>query len=123
MAEEMITDLSRCGTPVALIAMGGLFKFSIIKKNLKALTAGVSFRLIVIPALMITASIAFGFRGKALTGLMCLFAAPCAVSSFNLAVIMDSDRDLTAQLVVFTSLFSLGTLFFWICLLRGAGFI
>lgn len=62
-----------------------------------------------------------GFRGPALVGLACVFMAPSATSSFNLASAMDSDADLAAQLVVFTSLFSLGTVFCWVFVLSGMG--
>ena len=114
-------DIGRCGTPIALIVMGGLFNFGAIRGNLKAIAVGVVVRLIVVPLVMIPISVAMGFRGAAMVGLMCAFIAPCATSSFNLASAMDSDADLAAQLVVFTSLFSLVTVFCWIYLLSRMG--
>ncbi len=118
---NIVRDVGRCGTPIALIVMGGLFNFGAIRGNLKPIAVGVVARLILVPLLMIPVSVAFGFRGAAMVGLMCIFIAPCATSSFSLASAMDSDADLTAQLVVFTSLGSLVTVFCWIYLLSGMG--
>mgnify|MGYP000831382188 CR=1 FL=1 len=70
---------------------------------------------------MIAVTIALGFRGADFIALMCIFIAPCATTSFNLASAMDSDADLAAQLVVFTSLVSLGTIFMWIFMLSRMG--
>lgn len=118
---NIFRDLGRCGTPVALIAMGGLFNFSSVSSNLKAIVAGCLTRLVIIPAVLIPASMALGFRGAEFVGLMCIFIAPVATSSFNLATQMDSDGDLTSQMVVFTSICCLVTVFLWIYFLSGMG--
>ncbi len=117
----VIRDIGRCGTPVALLVMGGLFNFGAIRGNLRPLAAGVAARLLLVPAILIPIAVKMGFRGAAMVGLMCIFIAPCATSSFNLASAMDSDADLAAQLVVFTSLFSLLTIFCWIFALSRMG--
>lgn len=118
---NVLRDLGRCGTPVALIVMGGLFNFGAIRDNVKPIIVGIVFRLIIVPAIMIAVTIALGFRGADFIALMCIFIAPCATTSFNLASAMDSDADLAAQLVVFTSLVSLGTIFMWIFMLSRMG--
>ena len=118
---NVLRDLGRCGTPVALIVMGGLFNFGAIRDNVKPIIVGIVFRLIIVPAIMIAVTIALGFHGADFIALMCIFIAPCATTSFNLASAMDSDADLAAQLVVFTSLVSLGTIFMWIFMLSRMG--
>lgn len=115
--ENAIRDVGRCGAPVAIIVMGGLFNFGAIKENVKTIIVGCLSRLVLIPSIMLPIAVYFDFRGTAMIGLMCIFIAPCATSSFNLASMMDSDEDLTSQLIVFTSLFSLGTIFAWISIL------
>lgn len=120
---NILRDIGRCGTPVALIVMGGLFNFGAIRDNLKPIAAGVLMRLLVVPAVMLPVTIRLGFTGPAMVGLMCIFIAPCATTSFNLASAMDSDADLAAQLVVFTSLCSLLTIFGWIFLLSRLGIL
>lgn len=118
---NVIRDLGRCGTPIALIVMGGLFNFKAIKSNLKSIMICIIFRLLIVPTLLIPITIYLGFRGADFIGLMCIFIAPCATTSFNLASAMDSDADLAAQLVVFTSICSLGTIFMWIYLMSQMG--
>lgn len=118
---NVFRDLGRCGTPVALIVMGGLFNFGAVKDNLKPIAVGLMSRLILVPAALIALTIALGFRGSEFIALMCIFIAPCATTSFNLASAMDSDADLAAQLVVFTSLASLVSIFLWIFALSQMG--
>ncbi len=121
--EKVLRDIGRCGTPAALIVMGGLFSFSSVKGNLRSIMTGCICRLLIVPAVMIPVSLFFGFRGTDLIGLMCIFIAPCATSSFNLAKEMDSDADLTSQLVVFTSVLSILTVFMWTYVLSFTGMI
>lgn len=112
--DTTIRDLGRCGTPISLIVMGGLFNFGTVKHNVKSIVTGGLFRLILFPAIFLFITAALGFRGTAFVGLMCLFITPTGTSSFNLACAMDSDADLTSQLIVFTSFFSLISIFLWI---------
>jgi len=119
--KNVIRDLGRCGTPVALIVMGGLFKFGEIKNNIKPIITGVVSRLILMPCIMVPIALKLGFTGAGMIGLMTVFIAPCATTSFNLASAMDSDADLAAQLVVFTSLVSIVTIFAWIFVLSQLG--
>ena len=123
MIANIFRDLGRCGTPLALIAMGGLFNFASVSENTRDITAGCLVRLVIIPALLIPLAVWLGFRGSELVALMCIFFAPCATSSFNLACAMDSDADLTSQLIVFTSLFSLVTIFVWIFTVSSFGLL
>ncbi len=118
---NIVRDVGRCGSPMALLVMGGLFNFGAIRGNLRPLAVGVATRLLLVPAILVPIAVRMGFRGAAMVGLMCIFIAPCATSSFNPACAMDSDADLAAQLVVFTSLFSLATIFGWIFILSRLG--
>jgi len=118
---NIFRDLGRCGTPVALIAMGGLFNFGAVKSNLRSVLIGCAGRLAAVPAVLIPLTLQMGFRGAEFVGFMCMFIAPVATTSFNLATQMDSDEDLTSQMVVFSSLGSLLTIFLWIFALSGMG--
>lgn len=114
-------DLGRCGTPVALIAMGGLFNFGTVRSNLRSVVIGCAVRLVVMPAILIALTLPLGFRGPEFVALMCLFITPVAIASFNLATELDSDGDLTSQMVVFSCASCLITVFLWIWFLGGLG--
>lgn len=120
---NQLRDLSRCGTPVALIIMGGLFDFGAIGANLRSIIIGVVSRLILVPALLLPLLIRSGFQGADFVGPLCVLIAPCANSSFALACTMDSDTDLTSQRIVFSSIASLGTIFGWVYLLSCLGLV
>ena len=109
---DVVRDLSRVATPLALIGLGASFTFRSVKNNLGYLSAIVLMKLIVLPVTAISISAyVFGFRGAAIVTLISVFASPTAVSSFTMAQSMGGDSDLAAQTVVFTSVFSIITVF------------
>ena len=109
---DVVRDLSRVATPLALIGLGGSFTFGAVKGNIKTLLALLMLKLVVVPATAIwISSFIFGFRGACVVTLISVFASPTAVSSFTMAEAMGGDRDLAAQTVVFTSIFSILTVF------------
>lgn len=109
---NIIRDLSRVATPLSLIGLGSSFTFSAIKSNIRSLSAIISLKLIVVPIVAIfTGAYIFGFRGASVVTLISVFASPTAVSSFTMAQSMGGDSDLASQTVVFTSVFSIITVF------------
>ena len=104
-------SIGRAATPIALVAMGGCFRFAGARKCLKQLIITVSGKLVLMPALWLTVAALLGFRGHAFISLMSLYGAPVAVSSYSLAQMMGGDTDLASQVVVYTSVFSILTLF------------
>lgn len=121
--EGTISDIAKATTPLALMILGGSFKFAAMGANKKALTAVVLVRLLISPAVFLSAAIALGFRGVELAVLLSVFAVPTATSSFTMAQQMDSDSELAGQIVVFTTLLSVLTIFGWVLLLKQFGFM
>jgi len=103
--------------------LGGSFSFSAVSGYWKQLVMGVAGRLIVVPLIFMPIAIAMGFRNAELVVLMTLFASPTAVSSFTMAQQMGGDAQLAGQQVVFTSLFSVLTIFLWTFVLKTIGVI
>ena len=120
--ENFVFELANIATPLALIILGGSVTFSSVKSNKRPLIIGIANRLLIVPAVGLTISILLGFRGLELVLLMSMFASPAAVSSFTMAQQMDGDAELAGQLVVFTTVLSLITLFFWISAMMAFGF-
>ena len=119
----VIAELAKSATPLALFLLGGSFEFSAIRKNVKQILIGVSGKLIFNPLIFITGAILLGFRGPNLAGLMIVFMAPTAVNSYIMAQMMDGDDELAGQLVVFSSLFSIITVFLWVFAVKQMGLI
>ncbi len=117
LIETTVSDAASIASPLAIVVLGASFNFSTIKTSIKELIITVATRLLIVPALAITAAVLLGFRGEALVCLMVAFGAPTAVSSFSMAQQMGGDEELAAQIVVFSSALCLFTLFGWIFLL------
>ena len=117
LIETTISDAASIASPLAIVVLGASFNFSTIKTSIKELAITVAIRLLVVPALAIAAAVWLGFRGEALVCLMVAFGAPAAVSSFSMAQQMGGDEELAAQIVVFSSILCLLSLFGWIFLL------
>ena len=122
--EKSISSIASIATPLALIVLGASINFGTVSKNALALSVGISTKLIILPAIVLSVGIfAFGFRGAELSILMAVFACPTAVSSFTMAQQMGGDGDLACQLVMFSTVISVLTMFLWIFTLVQFGFI
>ncbi|MDD3928478.1 MAG: AEC family transporter [Sphaerochaeta sp.] len=122
IVERFLVEIAGIATPLALIILGSSVTFTSVKANRKSLILAVAGKLLIVPAVGVTLSILAGFRGLELILLMSMFASPAAVSSYTMAQQMDGDADLAGQIVVFTTAFSLFTLFFWITTLMALGY-
>lgn len=120
--EKFLGEMANIATPLALVILGGSVTFSSIRNNRVQLTAAVIARLVLVPMAGLSVAVALGFREIELVILMAMFASPSAVSSYTMAMQMDGDGELAGQLVVFTTVFSIITMFLWIALLMAFGF-
>lgn len=121
--EETVRDIAAIASPLALIILGGNFAVSHIKPNLIPIFWGVCGKLILVPLCFLTLAILLGYRDGELAALIAMFAAPTAVSSFNMAQQMKADDVLAGQIVVVGSICSIVTIFIWISVLSSFGFL
>lgn len=121
--EKTVSDISKIGTPLSLILLGGSFKFSSYKNYVKQLILSVVGKLIIIPCIFVPIAVSFGFRGVELASLLIMLGSPTAVSSFTMAEQMDADSELAGQIVVFSSGLSVLTVFLWIFILKQTSLI
>jgi len=117
---EVVQDLSGLTTPLSFLSIGVTLKLGLVDKK-KYLISGVLLRLILVPAAVIPLAVLCGFRGQELCALMILFAAPTAVSSYPMAVAMDADGDFAAQMVAYTTVLCLPTIFVFTLILNTLG--
>ena len=126
---KTINNVSQICSPLALIILGGLFEFSAIKGRKKPIVIGTLARVVGAPLLGLGAVILlseytdFQMDMAAYPALLALFGSPMAVSSAVMAQEMDNDGVLAGQLVVWTSFFSIVTLFVFILVLRTLGYL
>lgn len=110
-AMSTLSKLTDISSPLALFALGASLDLRKLRGNLRALICGVSARLILIPAVLLSIVYCLGFRGPEFAALMIAFASPCAVSSYTMAVQMGGDGDLAGQLVMLSTVLSSLTIF------------
>lgn len=123
-----INNVAKICSPLALMICGGLFNFSAIKSRKKPIAIGVLVRVVITPLIAIGAAILLSkytsvldLGNGAYPALLALFGSPVAVSSAIMAQEMDNDGVLAGQLVVWTSVASVVTLFAFILALRSLG--
>ena len=119
---DVVQDLAGLTTPLSFLSIGVTLKLGQVEKK-AYLISGVLLRLVLIPMAVIPLAILCGFRGQELCALMILFGAPTAVSSYPMAVAMDADGDFAAQMVAYTTIFCLPTIFLWTLFLNSMGWI
>ena len=119
---SVISQLAKTATPMALLALGAQFEFSVVAALKKQIIFGTGIRVLVVPAVFL--SIAYGmgcFNGAHFAAFVSLFATPVAVSSVPMAQEFGADSRLAGQLVVWTTLVSSVSIFFFCYLLKAIG--
>ncbi len=120
-----IKNIASTASPFMLIVLGGRFEFSAVRDKWKPITLGVAMRLIVAPLLTLLPAFFLlpELDGSQIAAYLALFGTPVAVSSAVMAREMNSDDVLAGQLVVWTTVLSMFTLFGEIMLLRTLGLL
>jgi len=125
-----VNNLKAIASPFALLVLGGQFEFSAVKGLLKEIVTGTVWRIVLAPLLGIGGAILLSRCTDLLCcganeypALIAMFGSPVAVSSAVMAGSMGSDEQLATQLVVWTSLFSIFTIFGEVCILMMMGLL
>lgn len=127
---KSLTDLKAIASPFALLVLGGQFEFSAVKGMLKEIIVGTGWRIVLAPLIGIGLAVIlseftplFSFGVAEYPALVALFGSPVAVSSAIMAGEMGNDEQLGTQLVVWTSICSIVTIFVTVCILMACGLL
>ncbi len=119
--ETAVRDVSRVASPLMLFLLGAFFRFGSVRSHLKDLVVVVLGRLVVFPAIFVTAAALLGFRGIEFVALLTVFSSSTAVASFTMAQQMGGDAELAGDIVIWTSMLCSLTLFCWSFLFKSLG--
>ena len=109
---KVMGNLSACATPIALIMLGAQFEISAIGAMKKQIIFGTLIKTVAVPALGISAAYLIGgFSGAHFASFVAVFATPVSVSSVPMSQEMGADSDLAGQLVVWTTIISVFSIF------------
>lgn len=118
-----ISEFSNMTSPLALFVLGGTLQFNAIRKNLKYLVPTLSFKLICLPAIILSFGYMVGLRGLELFLLVAVYGTPVAAASYPMAQNMGGDGELAGEFVVISTVASTFTLFLWILFMKSTGLI
>lgn len=126
---QTVEDVGSIASPLALLVLGGRFQVSAIKELAKDITLGVLWRLVIVPAICLTAILLIANTGlftlsKAdFPALIAFYGSPVAVSSAIMAESMHNHGELARQLVIWCNIVSIITVFSMIVLFKSVGLI
>ena len=124
---KAIENLAKIASPLALIVLGGQFSFKAANKMLSMVFLGTLWRIVLAPLLALTGAVILTKSGLVVFGaaefpaFIALFGSPVAVSSSIMAGAMGGDEQLAGQLVVWTSIGPIATIFLQVVVLRFMG--
>ncbi|MBR6558881.1 MAG: AEC family transporter [Clostridia bacterium] len=123
IAEKSITYISDSTMALALMSLGANIEAKSVKDRLVYSISASLVKTMLLPIIVVTVAILLGFRDVQLGIILMIFASPTAVSSYIMAKNMGSDHDLASQILLFSTVICLGTLFLGIFLIKSFGFI
>ncbi len=119
---SVVTQLAKTATPMALLALGAQFEFSVVAALKKQIIFGVAIREVIVPSVFISIAYMMGcFNGAHFAAFVALFTTPVAVSSVPMTQEFGADSRLAGQLVVWTTLVSSISIFFFCFVLKAIG--
>lgn len=126
---QTISYLSRIATPLALIVLGGRIEMSEVKDFRKELISGVLMRLVGAPVIgfaFVFAAAGFGFltlTPAVIATFVAVYGSPMAVASVVMAGEMHADEKLAGQIVVWTTIFGMASMFLLALIFRSVGLL
>ena len=124
-----ISNLAKVASPLALVVLGARFEFKSVKSLAKPIIVSVILRLAVAPLVGIGSAIALSslgvlsFTATEYPALISLFGTPIAVSSAVMVGEIGGDEQLAGQIVVWTSLVSVFSIFATVFLMKSVALI
>lgn len=125
-----IDSIAKGTTPLALIVLGSRFDFSAVKGLFRQIVTGTFMRLVIAPTVGVGLAVLLSTRFNILDissaeypALISLFSTPVAVSSAVMVGEIGGDEQLAGQLVVWTSTFSMLSMFVVIFIMKSLALI
>ena len=121
--EGPIKQFASLTTPLALFVLGGTLHFNAIGGNLKYVVPSMTFKMVILPAIILAVATLLGFSGVERFVYFEMYATPVATASYAMAQNMGGDGELAGQFVVLSTVASVVTIFLWVYFLNSIGWI
>jgi len=123
IADKSLTYLSNATMSLALMSLGANFSREGLKGRIGLSLTASLLKTVGAPIIAVIIAILLGFRAEQLGTILILFGAPTAVSSYIMAKGMGSDHELAGQIILFSTMLCIVTLFIFIFILKQLTFI
>lgn len=111
MLDQLLSLLGGTSLPLALLSIGCSIELRSLMKNIRTVLAVSAAKLVALPLMAFAISwFIFGLRGTDLCVNIILTAMPASVSSYIMACEMETDEDLMASIIGFTTFVSIITI-------------
>lgn len=121
IARDVVDGMADAAMPIALIMLGVAFDPSVITAKRRNIMICVAGRLLIVPMIGLPIAALLGFRDVAFVTLLIMMASPTAVTSYPMAVAMDSDYEIAGSAIMISTPLSCITLFLWLFLFKTLG--
>ena len=119
-----VASLASIATHFSFILLGTRLTREYMRAEIKLTAAVLAAKLIVLPAIFLPLAVSiFGITGGELIPVFLFVAAPCAITTYQLAVQYDADERLAGNLVTLSTLVSTVSICALISVLRSMGLI
>lgn len=116
-----LSDMADVASPLMMFLLGAFFDFHGVGGRLREIGAGCLFRLVLFPGTFMGLAALLGFRGIEFVSLFPAFGTSVAIGSFTMSQQLGGDAYLAGDLVIWTSVLCIPTIFFWMLLFKSVG--
>lgn len=109
--ERCVAQMAAVSTPLMLFLLGAFFEFKSLPRYRRQLAMTCTFRLVLVPVVVLGIAVAVGVRDTGLVALIAVFGTATAIASFTMAQQMGGDAELAGDIVVATSVLCPFTIF------------
>ena len=123
LVNKTVSNVAQMATPLALITIGAGFEGRKALAKIAPTMAASMIKLVLQPLVFLPVAAWMGFSGEKMIAILIMLASPTTPSCYIMAKSMNNDEELTASVIVTTTLMAAFTLTGWIFLLKTLGYI
>ncbi len=123
VAASAISIIGGMATPMGLMAMGASFEIKKAKASALPAISATFIKLVGLAAVFLPMAVRLGFRREELVAILVMLCSATTVSSYVMAKNMGHDGNLTASVVMLTTMLAAFTLAAWLFVLKSAALI
>ncbi|MDO4493978.1 MAG: AEC family transporter [Clostridia bacterium] len=116
-----VKGLAQAASPCAMVAIGMGFTFAGLRRNGKLVFQATFINIVLQPLFIVGIGVLLGFRGMDLTVLFLAWVVPCAANSAVISQSMGADGELSGEIVMTTTAFSMITIILGLMLMKSTG--